>query len=210
MCPPVAAHALDCFVCCRFSSCADNLNSLGNCADLKICVEADTTQVSFALDTFPSDFVVQRPTAAEVIQGLSTGDCNAVLADSVTVTPSMVTASGQYNGQYEMGVERYGNEPLTPMTKQNDPEWSDFVYWVIASTIYAEEQGITQANGNSMPTSSLFGTQFFRAFGLAIEAVGNYGEIYQRNLESLVPRSGGNRLNEPPFGPQIFVRPGTS
>ena len=41
----------------------------------------------------------------------------------------------------------------------------------------------------------------------AVSAVGNYGEIYDRNLQSLIPRSGGNLLNEAPYGPQQVALP---
>ena len=57
-----------------------------------------------------------------------------------------------------------------------------------------------------MPQLSLFGARFFRAFRFMIQAVGNYGEIFERNFE-FVNRTGANLLNVAPNGPQHFVRP---
>lgn len=89
--------------------------------------------------------------------------------------------------------------------RQSDAQWSSFVYWVVACTIYAEVENILQAN--EMPMTNVFGARYRRMFRDAILAAGNYGEMYHRNLESLVPRSGLNLLNVDPVGPQIFPLP---
>lgn len=191
----------------RFGTCADNLNTIGQCADLRICVEEGTTSIVRVRELFPQRFVIGTNSRLETFQGLTTGTCNVVASDGTDVLPPSVTAVG-YNGPYEVGLNRFSKEPLTPVTRQDDPEWSDFVFWVVSSTFYAEEQGITQATANQMPTMSLFGSRFFQAYVSAIAAVGNYGEIYQRNLSRLLPRSGANLLNLSPNGPQHYARPG--
>ena len=91
-------------------------------------------------------------------------------------------------------------------TRQFDPQWSSFVYWVVASTIYAEVEKITQSSSNAMPDVKLFGSNFRRMFRDAILTVGNYEEMYARNVEAIVPRSGFNLLSteEEPIGPQHF------
>ena len=60
-----------------------------------------------------------------------------------------------------------------------------------------------------MPEVKLFGFIFRRMFRDAILAVGNYEEMYARNVEVIVPRSGFNLLSkeEEPIGPQHFPFP---
>lgn len=92
--------------------------------------------------------------------------------------------------------------------RQTDPQWSSFVYWTVACTIYAEVENITQQSSNEMPEVMLFGSLYRRMFRDAILAVGNYGEMYGRHLESLIPRNGLNLLNiDEPVGPQLYPLP---
>jgi general L-amino acid transport system substrate-binding protein len=81
--------------------------------------------------------------------------------------------------------------------RQGDDEWFDIVKWVVYALIQAEESGITQANVEDMKKNSDPGIQ--RMLGVtpgmgkalhldeawaanAIKAVGNYGEIFERNV----------------------------
>lgn len=54
----------------------------------------------------------------------------------------------------------------------------------------------------------LFGPAYKCMFRNAIPAVENYGEMYARNVEDLVPCEGRNILNSSPFGPQHYPLPG--
>ena len=58
-----------------------------------------------------------------------------------------------------------------------------------------------------MPVVSLFGEERKQMFRDAVYAVGNYGEIYNRTLESIIPREGRNLLNTNPVGPQQLPLP---
>ena len=100
-------------------------------------------------------------------------------------------------------------EPLGPVTMNNDSQWFDVVKWVTYGLIQAEEFGITQANVAETATTTQnkdilnflgvegdLGTQL----GLpndymqkVIAAVGNYGEVYDRNIGDGIPR-GLNKL----------------
>jgi hypothetical protein len=63
------------------------------------------------------------------------------------------------------------------VTRQDDPNWSSFVYWIVEATFYAEENGIDRLSSNEMPTVALFGEAFTRMFRDAISFVGSYGEL---------------------------------
>ncbi|MBN1965355.1 MAG: amino acid ABC transporter substrate-binding protein [Anaerolineae bacterium] len=106
-------------------------------------------------------------------------------------------------------------EPLGPAYLQNDSRWADVVDWTVYATFTAEEFGITQANVDSFLDSTDERIQRFLGIGdkasgsligldngftvNVIRAVGNYGEIYERNVgidsELGIDRAGSlNRL----------------
>ena len=98
---------------------------------------------------------------------------------------------------------------LCLVTREDDPQWATFVYWVRAASTYAEVMGISQVAANEMPEVLLYGTGFRRMFRDAIVQCGNYAEAYERNLESIIPRAGRNLLNAHPHdGPQFYPMPG--
>lgn len=89
-------------------------------------------------------------------------------------------------------------EPLGPMVRRGDDEWLAIVKWVIYGLIEAEEYGVTQGNVEQLKASSqdpvvkrMLGTgeDMGKLLGLdkdwlarSIKAVGNYGEIFERNV----------------------------
>ena len=93
-------------------------------------------------------------------------------------------------------------------TRQDDSQWSGYVYWVVASTFYAEENFISQSESDEMPLVNLFGSAYQSMFRDAISVVGNYGEMYARSVEEFVPRDGRNLPNVVPLGPQHYPLPG--
>lgn len=113
-----------------------------------------------------------------------------------------------YTGPYEIGKRRFSKDPRSAVTRQDDPQFTSFVNLIVSATFYAEEQGITQSTGHQMPLVSLFGPLHEHMLIDAIQAVGNYEELYARHVEHLVPRAGLNALNRNPFGPQHYPLPG--
>jgi general L-amino acid transport system substrate-binding protein len=101
-------------------------------------------------------------------------------------------------------------EPLGPSVRHGDDQWFDIVKWVVYATFMAEEYGITAANADEQAISNedpnvqrLLGIipEKVVEFGLdpsaflnVIKQVGNYAEIYERNLgeatPTFVPREG--------------------
>ncbi|HEY9650367.1 MAG TPA: hypothetical protein V6C95_06870, partial [Coleofasciculaceae cyanobacterium] len=93
-------------------------------------------------------------------------------------------------------------EPLAPAVKNGDSKWFDTVKWVVYGLIEAEEQGINSKNIDQFTNSTdpvvkrLLGTEGDLGTGLgltndfmarAIKKVGNYGEVYERNLGQSTP-----------------------
>ena len=101
-------------------------------------------------------------------------------------------------GEHLILPEVFSKEPLSPFVRHGDQQWKDLVTWVLFGLIEAEEKGITQANVLDMKANSkdpvvqrmlgasgdigslldLDGDWLVRA----IQAVGNYGEMYDRNF----------------------------
>ena len=96
-----------------------------------------------------------------------------------------------------MPPDLISKEPLGPAVLQRDDVWYAVVRWVHFALVNAEELGVTQANAESMTTDGgadvrlLLGVDggLGEDAGLgddwalhAIAAVGNYGEVFERNL----------------------------
>jgi general L-amino acid transport system substrate-binding protein len=99
-------------------------------------------------------------------------------------------------------AETISKEPLGPFTRNGDDQWSNIVAWVHYGLVEAEEQGVTAANaeeqarGPNPVAQRLLGAsgEFGSRLGLdnrwmlnAIKAVGNYGEVFERNVGATSP-----------------------
>jgi hypothetical protein len=102
--------------------------------------------------------------------------------------------------------ENGSNNAFALATSQEDPQFGDFVFWVVMATFFAEENGISQATAKDMPLVYLFGEDFKSMFLDCIYEVGSYGDMYYRNLGAFLPRTGRNNLNQD-SGPQQFAFP---
>jgi general L-amino acid transport system substrate-binding protein len=95
--------------------------------------------------------------------------------------------------------EIISKEPLGPSVRRGDDQWLTIVKWVHFALINAEELGITQANVDQMVSSTnpdikrFLGKEGDLGKGIGLEndftfkivkAVGNYGEVFERNVGS--------------------------
>jgi len=191
-----------------FAQCADRLDVTStSCRDLRICVEAGTTFEVIMKELFPDQFVVPVESVPATVQGLASGICNTVAGGVGDVAISVIRAIG-YQGEYNVGANRYSKDPLALVTRQDDPQWTSFVNGVVDATFFAEEQGITKETSGKMPEVNLFSEVFSEMFRNVISAVGSYGEIYERSIEDEIQRSGLNLLNTQLGGPQHYPLPG--
>jgi general L-amino acid transport system substrate-binding protein len=197
-----------------FVECADNLDVSGACADLKLCTADGSTWIDIIRGLFPEDNIVTTVLSEDGFPKLEDGSCNTVAGERHDLGRDYAKANG-YTGPYVLGTNILSKEPLGFVTRDDDARWSDVVNWVIQALLSAEEQGTTQATAQDMGTFDLLGEEFEDLFIRAIEASGNYGEIYERQMESIVPRgdpnaisSGDSGLLYPhPFGSVATVGP---
>ena len=135
------------------------------------------------------------------------GRCDALTGDSAFLA-SLISERDDAS-DYEVLGKLISKEPLAPVVRDDDPEWKDAVNWLVQGLIAAEELGITSRNAEQMAadppnleTALLLGAPFEgedRALGFhsldgqfirrAILAVGNYGEIYEREIGDVIPRA---------------------
>jgi general L-amino acid transport system substrate-binding protein len=178
-----------------------------------ICVQSGTTTELNLADYFRThgmninSVVFEKQVEADA--AYDAGRCDAYTTD----------ASGLYSIRLKLTnpddhlvlPEIISKEPLGPAVRQGDDQWEGLVRWVHYALINAEELGVTQANVEEMKTSStnpevkrLLGLDgdFGAAVGLGpdwaanvIKGVGNYGEIFDRNVGEGSPLKIARGLN---------------
>ena len=165
-----------------------------------ICTNAGTTTEQNITDAMSSrglDFELQTfQDFNGVMAAFYEGRCDAVTTDVSGLVSQKASAPDP--GSLLILDLVISKEPLGPMTPQGDTQFADIVRWVIYGLIQAEESGITSENVESFLTSEDPGIQ--RLLGTngntlgstlnlpndfivqVISQVGNYGEIFDRNL----------------------------
>lgn len=176
-----------------------NVNSALELSGATVCVQSGTTTELNLADFFRTNNMEYNPVVIEsqsdVNSAYDSGRCDVLTTD----------ASGLAASRLEMGnpddhsilPEIVSKEPLGPAVRQGDTEWLNVVKWTHYALLNAEELGVTQANVEEMLDSEnpeirrLLGKDknFGESIGVSqdwvvniIKAVGNYGEIFERNI----------------------------
>jgi len=186
------------------------IQDLEDLAGATICVTKGTTTELNLADVMRARGIPYQPVVFEevdvVYNSYEQGRCDAVTSDkSQLASRRVIFANPEEHVILEATISK---EPLGPLVRHGDDQWFDIVSWVVYATIYAEEVGITSANVDDFPRDNPDIARFLGATGnlgqllgldndfavKVIKAVGNYGEIYERNLGPLgIPRG----LNRP-------------
>jgi len=132
----------------------------------------------------------------EMEMALVTRNCAAVTADVSQLAYERAAFKGMA-ANFEILPEVIAKDPLAVAYRAGDPQWAAIVNWLVEVLIQAEESGVTQANvaekkkADDLVLRRLLGGQrgYGQYFGLdddwaarVIEAAGNYGEIFERDL----------------------------
>jgi len=169
-----------------------------------ICIQTGTTTELNLADYFHANGMkyeaVTIETNDEARQNYTSGRCDVYTTDASGLAATRSTFSDPQN--HIVLPEIISKEPLGPATRHGDDQWSDIITWVLNATITAEEKGITQANVDKMKSSKdpevlrLLGVEGSQGkeLGLSndwayniIKSVGNYGEIFERNIGAKTP-----------------------
>jgi general L-amino acid transport system substrate-binding protein len=180
-----------------------------------VCVQPGTTTELNLADYFRANNMTFKPVVIEALQEVNaaffSGRCDVYTTDASGL--ASIRKNDAPKGESENFVilpEIISKEPLGPAVRHGDDQWLDIVKWTIFALVEAEEYGITKANADQMAKESknpailrLLGTTAGtgKAIGLeetwainAVKAVGNYGEIYERNIVPLGLPRGVNNL----------------
>jgi len=192
-----------------------------------ICVQTGTTTELNLADVMAARGVSYTPAVFEdadsTFAAYSEGRCDGVTTDkSGLVSRRTVLADPSAHIIID---ETMSKEPLGPMVRHGDDQWFDIAQWTVFALFSSEEFGITSANVDSVMASAtapeikrLLGVEGDLGLKLGLEnnwayniikLVGNYEEVYNRNLgpdtPTYIPRgynslyTDGGLLYAPPF-----------
>jgi general L-amino acid transport system substrate-binding protein len=183
---------------------ASNIKDLAQLKDKAICIQIGTSTEQNLTDQMRKRNIPYKPLVFEDVNTMfgaySGGRCEAVTADRSQLT-SRRTKFPQPN-EHVILAEALSKEPLAPAVTDGDSRWHDVVKWVIYGLIEAEEQGITTQNlAEQLKSADPNRRRFLgvegtigKDMGLTndfaariVKHVGNYGQIYDRNLGSKTP-----------------------
>ena len=175
-----------------------------------VCTNTGTTTELNLADYFKANGMKYQVVAIEdsnqVRQAYDEGRCDIFTTDQSGLYAERLALKSP--DDHMVLPEIISKEPLGPVVRQGDDNWFNVVKWTYYALLDAEEAGITQANideklqsadpgiqrmlgaKNSDGSSAGFGT----GIGLdeewvvhIIKAVGNYGEIFERNVGTDTP-----------------------
>ena len=175
------------------------VNSALNLNGASVCTQTGTTTELNLADYFKANNMTYQVVAfeknEEVLKAYQDGRCDVYTTDQ----------SGLYAERLKLAApddhvilpEIISKEPLGPVVRQGDDAWFNVVKWTYYALVNAEDLGITQKNVDEMKTSTnpevmrFMGKEGDFGVGIAlsndwaaqiVKHVGNYGEIFERNL----------------------------
>jgi general L-amino acid transport system substrate-binding protein len=181
----------------------------------QVCTQAGTINEKNLSDFSRSAKLAIKPVVFDgyeaAFKAFFAGRCQAFSTDA-SVLSTIRNKEATRPDDYVILPDLISKEPLGPVVRRGDDEWFAIVKWTVFALQNAEELGITQANADKLKASDdpaiqrLLGSgeDTGKLLGLdknwslhAIQAVGNYGEVFERNLGARSPLKlprGLNRL----------------
>jgi general L-amino acid transport system substrate-binding protein len=190
-----------------------HLNSALELDGAKVCVQSGTTTIDNLADFFASnkmtlEEVVSSSTDAS-IKNYDAGLCSVLTSDLSQLYALRLRLSKPRD--HVILPDVISKEPLGPVVRDDDLQWINIVKWVHFVMINAEELGVSsrtidEALQSQKPevrrlvgTNGNFGEQIGLTNAWAtniVRSVGNYGEVFDRNLGSKTPLAIPRGLNQ--------------
>ncbi|MQA85912.1 MAG: transporter substrate-binding domain-containing protein [Streptosporangiales bacterium] len=181
-----------------------------------ICVLSGTTTELNLATAFRARNLEHEPLSFEdnetLQQAFQQGRCDGWTSDKSQLAGVRSSWPDNQGGPDALRIldEEFSKEPLGPVVRDGDSPWAQAIDWTVIATIQAEEFGITSENVEQMKGDQneeirrLLGEENFDSgLGLpddfavqVIQAVGNYGEIYDRNVGADSPLGLERGLND--------------
>ncbi|RJP82483.1 MAG: amino acid ABC transporter substrate-binding protein [Desulfobacteraceae bacterium] len=191
-----------------------------------VCVLPGTTTELNVADYFRANNMKMKPVVientAELAKAFFAGRCDCLTSDASQLAGNRAVAPNPKD--YIILPEIISKEPLAPAVRHGDNQWKDIVNYSILAMINAEELGVSSKNVDEMLKSNDPIIQRFlgvspgngEALGLdekfaynIIKQVGNYGEVFERNVGVNTPLgierglnalwTNGGLMYSPPF-----------
>lgn len=180
-----------------------------------VCIQTGTTTELNLADYFRIHRMTYKAvpieTTSEALTNYLAGRCDVYTTDASGLAATR--AATDRPDAHLVLPEIISKEPLGPVVRQGDDQWADIVRWTLNALIAAEEFGVTAANVKKLAGTAtnpevrrLLGAEELQgraALGLApdwavsvIAQVGNYGEIFARNLGPETPLGLARGLND--------------
>ena len=175
------------------------VNSAVELNGASICTQTGTTTELNLADYFRANKmkyeVVAFATIDETVQAYDGGRCDAFTTDASQLYAVRLKLSNP--GDNIVLPEIVSKEPLAPAVRRGDDQWFELVKWTLFAMLNAEELGVASKNVDEMVKSDkpdvrrLLGVEgnFGEQLGLSndwvvriVKLVGNYGEIFDRNV----------------------------
>ena len=177
-----------------------------------VCVQQGTTTELNLADFARRNKIRFRPVVIEdhrgAVAALAGGRCDVITQDGAGLATTRTMLRNP--DDYVVLPDRISKEPIAPVVRYGDDQWLEIINWVFRVPVQAEELGITRPNLAEFTTSTDPTVRRFLGlepgvtdgFGLdarwtsrVIEHVGNYGEIFDRNLGPRTPLAMTRGLN---------------
>jgi general L-amino acid transport system substrate-binding protein len=165
-----------------------------------VCVQTGTTTELNLADQMRAAGVNYTPVVFDdqnaAFQAYDEDRCDGITSDRSQLVTQGIAVLQDFSQHTLLDVVM-SKEPLAPATLHGDDQWADFVTWVIYGMITAEELGITSENIDTFANSEdpvvrrLLGLEGDMGVKLSVDNdfiarvirhVGNYGEVFDRNL----------------------------
>jgi general L-amino acid transport system substrate-binding protein len=175
------------------------VNSALELSDASVCVQQGTTTELNLADYFRANRMkLKSVTFAqldEALKAYDTGRCDSFTSDVSQLYGVRLKLAKP--DDHVVLPEIISKEPLSPFVRQGDDQWFNIVRWVHYAMLNAEELNINKSNVDEQLKSDnpeikrLLGSEqnFGEQFGLTkdwayriIKLVGNYGEVFDKNL----------------------------
>jgi general L-amino acid transport system substrate-binding protein len=176
-----------------------NVKSAKQLGGANVCTQTGTTTELNLADYFRSNnlkyTVIAFEKDDEVVAAYDAGRCDALTTDQSGLYAQRLQLKSP--ADHIILPEIISKEPLGPAVSQSDPQWGDIARWTLFALVNAEELGVNSKNVDQMLKSPnpeirrLLGVEgaFGQSMGLTndwavriIKRVGNYGEIFERNV----------------------------
>jgi general L-amino acid transport system substrate-binding protein len=176
-----------------------NTDSALELDNTKVCVQTGTTNELNAADFFRANNMrlemIAFMTINEAVKAYDAGRCDVLTSDVSQLHAERIGLAKP--DDHVILADVISKEPLGPAVRQGDDQWANVVKWTAFALVNAEELGISSRTIEKALTSDkpevkrLVGTEanFGEQAGLTrdwavriIRAVGNYGEVFNRNV----------------------------